>query len=56
VVCQRLTPSVTKEDSSAVVFGVDHKHYAEVTLELHMIEDLLIELDIVIFRLNFFKA
>jgi site-specific DNA recombinase len=33
-----------KEHSPTVMFGVDHKHHAEVTLELHMIEGLMIDL------------
>ena len=45
-----------KEHSPPVVFGVNHEHHAEVTLKLHMIEDLMIEHDLVLFRLNFFKA
>ncbi len=35
---------------------IDHEYHAEVTLELHVIENPVIQHDIVIVRLNFFKA
>src|SRR5918992_3773273 len=46
----------TKEQRSAVVFGVDHENHTEGALELHMVEDLMVDHDRVIFGLHFFKA
>lgn len=45
-----------QENRPPVVFSVDHQHYLEVTLELDMIENLMIEHDIVIFGRDVFNA
>jgi hypothetical protein len=45
-----------KEDRIAIALGMNHNHHLEVAFELHVIEHLMIQHDVVIFGVEAFKA
>ena len=45
-----------KEDRLPIALGIDHNHHLEVALELHVIENLMIQHDVVIFGVEAIKA
>ena len=54
---QRLQVNIgAKEDRIPIVLGMDHDHHLEVALELHVIENLMIQHDVVIFGVEACKA
>src|SRR5688572_13769055 len=45
-----------KEDRIPIALGIDHNHHLEVAFELHMIENLMTQHDMVIFGVEALKA